>query len=94
MAVSFRAAAPQQSPNTLDSTPRRTGSAPRRPASRRATPRVLSSRREFGCKPIYAQHEVQEQDELLAARTCSTIRHQKQPANSGDVFTSESLSIL
>ncbi|KAE8964676.1 hypothetical protein PR001_g28976, partial [Phytophthora rubi] len=43
---------------------------------------------------IYAQHEVQEQDELLAARTCRTIRHQKQPANSGDVFTSESLSIL
>ncbi|KAE8893397.1 hypothetical protein PF003_g22517 [Phytophthora fragariae] len=40
MAVSFRAAAPQQSPNTLDSTPRRTGSAPRRLASRRAPPRV------------------------------------------------------
>ncbi|KAE8895786.1 hypothetical protein PF003_g20363 [Phytophthora fragariae] len=61
------------------------GSTARRPASRRATPRVLSSRREFGCKPIYAQHEVQEQDELLAARTCRTIRHQKQPANSGDL---------
>ncbi|KAE9167657.1 hypothetical protein PF004_g28749 [Phytophthora fragariae] len=42
MAVSFRAAAPQQSPNTLDSTPRRTGSAPRRLASRRAPPRVAS----------------------------------------------------